>query len=31
MNQADYFENDGDLKKHLVYFRVDRIRALIGE
>ncbi len=22
---------DGDLKKHLVYFRVDRIRALIGE
>jgi len=22
---------EGDLKKHLVYFRVDRIRALVGE
>jgi len=22
---------EGDLKKHLVYFRVDRIRELVGE
>lgn len=31
MNQSDYFEHDGDLKRHLVYFRVDRTRSLIGE